>query len=111
MYSQVLATAVRERRKQLCLSQQGLAARTQQLDPKHGISTKTVSDIELAKDGERRPMTLIVLDRALGWPETTCRHILDTGQAGLPSEEDDVRRRLDELEAAVRRIREVLSNV
>lgn len=112
MYGAAFGNAVKERREHLCMSQEEMSSRMKELDPEgKGRSSKTISDVEVGLAHNPRGKTLRLFDSVLGWPEGTSRRILETGQADLPSEDNDVSRRLGEVEAAVRRIREVLSSL
>lgn len=73
---QRLADYVVTRRTELDWSQETLAA-------KSGLRTVTLSDIETAKDRDRRPTTLAKLERALGWRPGSARAVLAGGEPEL----------------------------
>lgn len=104
---QRLADYVVATRTELGWSQETLAARSR-------LRTVTLSDIETAKDRDRRPSTLAKLERALGWEPGSVRAVLNGGKPTLvdpvngPADPDDeaqeLMRRRAALVAALRAI-------
>lgn len=89
---QALSDAVRERRRELGMTQPDLSERSRRLDleffpdtthKKRGLSVRTWSEIERAIEKERRGRTQFLVDATLKWPRGTA-HALLYGQA-LPS--------------------------
>lgn len=76
-----LGEAVRNRRKELGLSQRDAADRSKWIDARFyggdkGISEKAWQVIEQAAEQEPRRHTLLMIDGVLGWPEGTAHAIL-----------------------------------
>lgn len=124
---QALADAVADRRRELGVTQPGLAERSSRLDRQHfpdseyrnrGLSVRTWSEIERAIDKERRPHTQFLIDATLKWPRGTAHALLydqelPTGPpaieeehpdtlAAIRAEVDSLREEVDEMKRRVR---------
>ncbi len=81
---EALADAMRERRRELYLSQRAAHERSKELDVTYlggdqrtfpGVSLKTWANLEACKTDNPYPHTLVCVDATLDWPEGTARAI------------------------------------
>jgi predicted transcriptional regulator len=78
-----LATALRERRKALRLTQEELAEHA-------GIHTGTIKDYEAGKAYTRMPKSWSALERVLGWSPGSAQTVLEGGAPTVIMGDDDV---------------------